>query len=299
MASSRRSGLHRTFGTTLQARRSAVDAALLAAVPLVLLAVFTLPSASRNAYVLHYTDPTVVTMYASHFVHKTPTHLAANLAGYAAVVPAAYLCCLLADRRRLFRVAFLSLLIALPVGLSGLNLLYFEQAVGYGFSGVLMGYFGLLALSLYVYVTGEAAPGLDASAAGADRHAPVAFFLGIVTICVAISSATRATRWIGVAALLSAALYLRYLPGVSGTVDRVRAWVAGSPPGFLELGAVGAILFFGYPFVAFPADPLQGGAVVNLYTHLLGYALGFISPYIFQVLPVTDGGSDRPSQTAG
>lgn len=290
MASSRRSARHRTYGTTLQARRSVVDAGLLAAVPVVLLVVFTLPSATRNAYVLQYSDPTVATMYASHFVHKTPTHLAANLAGYAAIVPAAYLCCLFADRRRLFRVSFVSFLVALPFGLSTLNLLYFEQAVAYGFSGVVMGYFGLLALSLYVYVAGHTRVGIDATAAKPERHAPVAFFVGIATICLAISPATRATRWIGAAALLSAALYLRQLPGLTGAADRLRAGVVGTPTGYLELGTVATVLYFGYPFVAFPADPVQAGAVVNLYTHLLGYALGFIAPYTFQVLPVTDGG---------
>jgi hypothetical protein len=284
MASGRRSALYPGFGTTLHARSSLVDAGFLAAVPLVLLAVFTLPTGTREEYVLRYADPTLSTMYASHFVHKTPTHLAANLAGYAAVAPTAYLCCLLADRRRLFRVAFVAYLLVLPFALSALNLLYFQRAVAYGFSGVLLGFFGLLTLALYLYAADRA------GAADGGRHAPVVFFFGIATICVAVAPATRATLGVAAAALGCCGLYASHLPALLSAADRLRTGFAGTPPGYLELGTVGTLLFFGYPFVAFPSDPVQGGAVVNLYTHLLGFALGFIAAYTYQVLPTTGVG---------
>jgi hypothetical protein len=283
MASGRRSALVPGFGTTLHARSSVLDAGLLVAVPLVLLAVFTLPAGTRDAYVLQYADPTLSAMYVSHFVHLTPTHLAANLAGYAAVVPAAYLCCLLADRRRLFRVAFVAYLLVLPVALSALNLVYFQQAVAYGFSGVLLGFFGLLALSLYLYAADRAGAGVD------HRHAPVAFFVGIATICVAIAPGTRASLFVGALALSCCGLYARHLRGGLVALDRLRSRFGATPPGYLELGAVSTLLFFGYPFVAFPADPVQGGTVVNLYTHLLGFALGFIGAYTYRMLPATGG----------
>jgi uncharacterized membrane protein YgdD (TMEM256/DUF423 family) len=281
MASGRRSALHPRIGTTLHARGSLLDAGLLAAVPFALLAMFSLPAGAREAYVLRYAEPTLVTMYASHFVHRTPIHLAANIAGYAAVVPAAYLSCLLAGRRRLFRVAFVSTLLSLPPGLSALNLLYFERAVAFGFSGVLLGFFGLLALSLYLYAADRAATAV------ADRHAPVAFFIAVAMISVAIAPATRASLAIGVGALLCCGLYIRHLPGVLVAVRRLRDGFAGTPPGYLELGAVSTLLYFGYPFVAFPADPAQGGTVVNLYTHVLGFALGFISAFTYLALPGT------------
>lgn len=284
MASGRRSALYPGFGSTLHARGSILDAGLLLAVPAVLLAVFSLPAGTREAYALHAGDPTLASIYVSHFVHTTPTHLAANLAGYLAVVPAAYLCCLLADRRRLFRVAFVSFLLAVPVSLSALNLVFFGAATAYGFSGVVLSFFGLLALALYVYVADRA------DAVAAERHAPVAFFLGIATICVALAPATRTSLPIGAAALLAGGLYLRHLPGLRTTLDRLWNGFAGTPPGYLELGAIGTLLFFGYPFVAFPADPFQAGAVVNLYTHLLGYSLGFISVFTFQALPGTGAG---------
>lgn len=261
-----------------------LDASLIAGVPLVLLAVFALPAGVRDAYVLEYTEPTLVTMYASHFVHRSSAHLTANLAGYAAVVPTAYMLSLLAGHRRLFRVSFVSFLVALPFGLSALNLVFFRRAIAYGFSGVVMGFFGLLALSLFLYVADRA----DGTVA--DRHAPAAFFLGIAMIGVALAPAARASVAIAATALLAAGLYVRHLPGVLGAFGRLRGGFIDTPPGYLELGAVAALLFVGYPFIAFPADPFQGGTVVNLYTHLLGYALGFISAYTFQSLPGTPGG---------
>lgn len=285
MASGRRSALHPGFGTALHSRSSLLDACLLAAVPLVLVAVFSTSPGVRDGLVLDYGEPTLLTMYTSHFVHQSAGHLLANLAGYALIVPTAYLCFLLADRRRLFRVSFLSFLIALPVGLSALNLVFFRRAVAYGFSGVVMGYFGLLALGLFLYLADRATVPVS------DRHAPVAFFIGIAVISVALAPATGASLGIAAAALLGAVLYLRHLTGLLGSVRRLHSGIGATPPGYMELGAVGTLLFLGYPFIAFPADPFQGGAVVNLYTHLLGYALGFISAYTFQVLP--GAGTDR------
>jgi hypothetical protein len=124
------------------ARQSLVDACLIAVVPLALVAVFLLPASTKEAYMLRYGEPTLTTMYTSHIVHQSPAHLAANLAGYVKIVITAYLYCLFAGRRRLFRVSFVSYLVALPVSLSALNLVYFRHAVSYGFSGVVMGVSG-------------------------------------------------------------------------------------------------------------------------------------------------------------
>lgn len=281
MASGRRSSIRPGFGTALHARLSLLDAGLIAIVPLVLVWVFRLPVDVRHAYALDYTAPTLVTMYASHFVHLTADHLVANLVGYLLIVSTAYVLCLLGDRRRTFRIAFPSFLLALPLGLSTLNFVFLRNAVGYGFSGVVMGYFGLLTLSLFGYI--ERRTSMD----GGIRNAPVVFFLSIAVISVALAPATGASVSVGVAALLTCVLYGRHLLGTGRPLARLRTGLGAAPPGYVELGAIGTLLLFGYPFLAFPADPFQDGTVVNLYTHLLGYALGFISVYTFQVLPWT------------
>jgi hypothetical protein len=279
MASGRRSAIRPDFGAVLYDRSSLLDAGLIAVVPLVLVGVFALPNNVRGAYVLNYTEPTLVTAYTAHFVHHAEAHLATNLASYAVVVPTAYLLCLFADRRRLFRAAFVSFLVALPFGLSALNLLFVRRAVTYGFSGLVMGYFGLLTLALFCYV--EQQTGVDAG----ERHAPAVFFLGTAVIGAAVAPVTSAGATVAVAALAVVGLYARGLVGAADPLARLRSGFVGAPPGHLELCTVGTLLFLGYPLIAFPTDPFRGGAVVNLYTHLLGYALGFISAYGFRLFP--------------
>ena len=267
------------FTAVLRTRSSLLDAALICAVPVVLLWVFSLPTGVREAYVLDYTDPTLPTMYASNFVHRSASHLWTNLLGYAVIVPTAYLLCLFGDRRALFRVAFPSFLLVLPVCLSALNLVLFRQSVGFGFSGVVMGYFGLLTVALFGYL------GHRTDADVGARHSPILFFVGIVIIAVSIAPATRASIAVSAAALAACLLYWRYLPGAGRLLGRSGELLGGTRPGYAELGAVGLLLFVSYPFIAFPADPFRGGTVVNLYTHLLGYALGFTSAYAIQMLP--------------
>jgi hypothetical protein len=142
-----------------------------------------------------------------------------------------------------------------------------------------MGYFGLLAVALFGYL------GHRTDAEVGVRHSPILFFVGIVVIAVSIAPATRASVAVSAAALSACLLYWRYLPGASRLLGRPEELLRGTRPGYAELGVVGLLLFVGYLFVAFPADPFRGGAVVNLYTHLLGYALGFTSAYAIQVLP--------------
>ena len=50
------------------------------------------------------------------------------------------------------------------------------------------------------------------------------------------------------------------------------------------------MVFFAAVFVAFPANPVRSAGVVDVYTHFLGYALGFVSTYL---LLRTDDPTDR------
>ena len=139
--------------------------------------------------------------------------------------------------------------------------------------------FGLLAVALFGYL------GHRTGAEVGARHSPLLFFTGIVVIAVAIAPATRASVAVSAAALAACLLYWRALPDAGRLLAPPGDLLRGTRPGYAELGVVGLLLFVSYPFVAFPADPFRGGAVVNLYTHLLGYALGFTSAYAIQMLP--------------
>lgn len=277
MATRRPPAAQRGFGSALCARSSLVDVGLIVAVPAALLAVFSLPAAVRSAFVLDYTAPTLTTMYTSHFVHRTPGHLWANVLGYALVVPVTYLLCVLSGQKKLFRVVFVGLLVALPFALSALNLLFVRPRIGYGFSGVVMGYFGFLPLALFRYVETQARV-----AAAVDRdYSPAFFFFGTVTIAVAIVPVTALGAGIAAIALCICVVYARRLWALSARRSLANLWQ--TPPGYAEFGGVAALLFFGVPFVAFPADPVGTNTIVDLYTHLLGYALGFMSSYALRL----------------
>lgn len=247
------------------------DLGVLLSVPLVLLGVFSLPEATRRSLTFAYMDPSLATAYASTFVHLDVGHLLANVGAYLLVAPLAYLLSVLSGRRRRFFVAFATFLLAFPVALSYLNLAIPRPSVGYGFSGVLMAFVGYLAWALGEYAD------VQFDAGGARVLAPALFFAGLALSAVT-SVQSAVTIALAIAALLSAFLYaLPLLDRPEPLRSNVRA--AASVAGHFELFAVGLVAFLAFPFVAFPADPVADGGVLNLYVHLLGYALAFVVTY--------------------
>lgn len=240
----------------------------LASVPALLVGVFLFPS--RAAYALSYAEPTLLTAFTMHFVHVQFGHLLANFLVYLLVVPVTYLHARRANRQDLFWTAFLTFLLVLPFALSGLNLLFDRPRVGFGFSGINMAFLGLLALLL---TTGAGhRPGQTSSL----RHAPGMFF----AVTGLIAALTVPDPWlrlgIAAAAVLAACLYLPDLGGSASISARLDTALRSD--GF-ELTAIGLGVFLLVPVAAFPSTPVQAGSVLNLYTHFLGYGLGFIAPY--------------------
>jgi hypothetical protein len=260
-----------SFLGTLQKRARLGDLALLFSVPLVLFAVFALPIAVRESLTFAYTDPSLLTAYTSAFVHLDSAHLLVNVGGYLLVAPLAYLLSALSGHRRRFFVAFAVFLAVFPVALSYLNLAVIRPSVGYGFSGVLLAFVGYLPIALADY--------LDAQFDIGSRRslAPAFFFVGLA-LSALLSVRSPVTYGLAAASALSALLYA--LPAFEQP-GRLRSNVraAAGMAGHFELFAVGLLAFLAFVFVAFPADPTTGGSVVNLYTHLLGYALAFVTTY--------------------
>lgn len=246
------------------------DLLALASVPALLVGVFLLPASIRAEYVLAYAEPTVLTAFTMHFVHLEVGHLLTNLAVYVLVVPVAYLTAIRANRRDLFWAAFCTFLVVLPVALSGLNLLFDRPRTGFGFSGINMAFLGLLAL-LLIAGAGHR-PGKTSSV----HHAPGLFFAGTGLIATLAVPDPLLRLGIATAATLAAGLYLIEIHGI-GSI-RARLGTAARTDG-LELTLVGLAVFVLVPFAAFPSNPATAGSVLNLYTHFLGYGLGFIAPY--------------------
>ncbi len=246
------------------------DVVALLAVPVVLAAVGTLPEQVRVAYAFEYADPTLLTAYTSSFVHFSTTHLVANVALYLLVAPLGYLLAVASGHRRQFLVAATTFLLAFPLVLSLLNLAVPRAGVGGGFSAINAAFAGYVVFALPRYL-GWFAPEDDAV------RSPWLFFFALAAIAVVAVPLTVRIAGVAVAAALSGVLFL--LPrSEGGRLRALKRWVAS--PGGLELGLFGFGVLAAYPLMAFPASPVVDGAVVNLYAHLLGFALGYMATYV-------------------
>ncbi|MBO4248787.1 hypothetical protein IL252_13265 [Halomicrobium sp. IBSBa] len=256
------------------------DIAVLFSVPILLGLVFLLPLSTRQSLVFEYTDPTLLTAATAPFVHLSTSHLAVNVVGYFLVVPVAYLLSVASGRRSRFFAAFFTFVLVFPVLLSYLNLAVVRPAAGTGFSGVTMAFVGYLPLALADFLEAHADVGPS------ETVAPTLFFLGIALVAgLSVQSVQqdRATVWLGTAgliltAILAALLYWLSAPDrVTDVVRKLRG--ISYRPGNAELLGFSGVVFVSFFFVAFPPTTATGATVVNVYVHLLGYALGFIATY--------------------
>jgi hypothetical protein len=258
------------------------DLAAIGIVPVVLMTVFHLPTGVKRGLVLDYTAPTLVTAYTAHFVHFTMPHLLVNLGSYVLIVPTAYALAAVSRELPRFRVTFVTVLVGLPLALSVLNLALIRPRIGYGFSGLAMGMLALLALLSFDYVDTALTTALCQRS-----DAPMIFFGETTLIAAVVRPHTQATLAIaavtGLTTVLYALVLLRRVRNRELT-DVVQSWAR--QPGFLELGLIAVVLLIGFPFLAFPRNPAGDGTILNIYTHLLGFAVTFIAAY---AVPVTDG----------
>ena len=279
-----RTAAERPFLERTRRKVRALDLALLFAIPALLVLVYALPEAFRDEFVLYYLEPTLLTAFASHFVHLEATHLLANLLGYGLLAGVGYLLAVHGNCRRFFLSALLVIVLVFPLVLSGLNLAVPRNAVSYGFSGVNMALLGLLPLVLGEYLRATFTPTLE------RRHVGLAYFvataiIALIAVPIALSTVALATTSVGIAGLYAHGLLQRHWQ-----LRRLGREIL-ERPGYGELALAGGVVFVSYLFVAFPADVVYGTAVLNIYVHFLGYSLGFIGPY----LVLEAGTYDRPT----
>jgi len=267
--------------TTRSDRVRWVDIFALLAVPLTLCAVFTLPEPVRQSLAFDYSDPTILAAFVAPYVHLGWMHLLVNVLGYLVIIPMAYVLSVASGRRTRFFTVFGTFLVVLPPALSYLNLAVPRSGSALGFSGVVLAFVGYLAYAIADYLCAALRLGPVVSLS------PVIFFLGFALAApLSVRSVTvdRATVALGtgglvLATLLAAVLFA--LSAVDGSETFRRRFEAATKrrgPFGLAVFALG--VFVTFLFLAFPAEPDRGMATVNLYTHLLGYALGFTSTYL-------------------
>lgn len=268
------------FWRQLRAGTHPADPLGLAAVPAVLVAVYLLPTPIKWGLVFDYARPTALSAYAAHFVHFDPAHLFVNLGSYLLLAPTAYALAVLADERARFWVVFVTLVTVLPLALSALNLALVRPRVGYGFSGLSMGLLAAAGLSAVEYTATRLSAGWCSRG-----DAPLVFFAETALMALAVRPHTTATLTVAAVAGVVAAGYAVAVGRRLLAADP-RFRPAAGRPGFTELAVVAVVTLVGFPGVAFPADPAGDGSVLNLYTHLLGFAVTFVAAYS---LPEIDG----------
>lgn len=250
-----------------------IDVIAIAAVPAVLLGMAALPPSVERSLMFNFQNPELQTAFASHFVHFTSTHLASNVLGYLAVAPLAYLLAVESGRRRGFRVAYVTFVAAFPLALSALNLVVTRPGVTGGFSGIVMAFLGFVA-----FVLPEAVSRTVRTDVGAGLRSPWLFFLGLGLV-----AHLAGPGWLtGVAAAAVLAGLLFFLPVATAVGRPAPSTVrrAATETGRLWLGLAGAVVLVGYLVAAFPADPSVDAGVVNVYVHLVGFALGYLATYV-------------------
>ena len=259
--------------------RVGIDVVAFLLVPIMLLGVFSFPEATRRAAVLSYRDPTITTAFTAHFVHFTGSHLIGNMLAFLLLGTVAYGLSVVADHRRLFWTATITFLMTFPFALSVLNLIFPRDAIGYGFSGVNMAFFGYIAVVLPLAID-------DRTGLNASRYTPAVFLLSVGYIgLIALPMSTTSALLAG-GAIVAALPYGRHVDGYTARCALRAAKRLLNQPGVGELVAVAVVVLVVYPIVGFPAQSATG-LQINLYVHFLGYALAFLVVHVSLLLDAT------------
>jgi hypothetical protein len=262
--------------SSIPARRVALDLFGLAAVAVVLVAVYVLvPSGVQRSLVFDHGDPRPHALLTAAYVHATPAHLLSNLIAYVVTAGFAHWLCLVSDGRRWFWRTTLVFLTLLPVLVNltdwaVLSVLYPAMTVrALGFSGVAAGFGGMLvvALSRFVRVRFDRAlgraVGLGAALVG----------LQVVTLRVGSNGPRLAVTGLVTVGLLSLGGWYVARRGVPdpATFSRETAWSAGVTG--LVLFVIGAVVLSLFPRATTVA---RGGVLMGVVAHAAGFGWGVV-----------------------
>lgn len=268
----------------VEERIRSTDVAFVLVVPLVLVAVFLLPGPIQRGLVLSYTRPSALTMYVSHFVHLDVSSLLSNLLVFVLVVPPALLASVRSGRRRRFYFVAFTILAVFPFVLSSLNMLFPRPRIGMGFSGINFAFVGYLPHALADRVEADRLK----STRTARTFLPAVFFVGTAIIVLRMSTPLGMTPdtggWlpaIGAGSFLAVGTCVR--PVILRSRPRTRSFAEAVPPSV----PFGSVLFVLVIVAGFPSGGYGGSVITNVFLHFLGYAFGYIVPYVaFRVLGV-------------
>lgn len=242
-----------------------VDVVLIFLVPFVLIALHTLPRPTRLAFAFDLRNPTLVTAYASNFLHTDRPHLLSNLVAYLLIVPVAYLLSALSNRRRHFIVGFGLILGACPFAISAAHLPFQTDVITMGFSGVAMAFYGYASLIFVGFLSTRLTTGLHLD------HAPLLFFGQVTPIALIVAPLTPTVLAIVAVSLGFVGLYLVNL-FLTGVVSQ-GLFEASHRVGYDEIAVVSVLVMGFFLAIGFRGE-------TNHFAHFTGYATSFVLTYI-------------------
>ena len=247
------------------------DLVLILSVPIFLSLIFLLPESIQNSLILDYGNYSIVNLWSSAFVHRGFNHFSNNLAAYCVLIGPIYLLLVLADETKLFRYTFLAFLFILPFVIALSNIAALGSGTGAGFSGIGSAFFGLLPVSLFLFIHNKVSEEIE------PAHGVVLFLIAAAIIAGTYSGVTAAAGILLFAVLIT--IYDTYQVGL----DEVKEAAAGltSMEGYFELVMIAGLLFLVSPVLLFPQDITQGDGAVNILSHYLGLLSGFFGPTIY------------------
>ncbi|WP_311173298.1 hypothetical protein [Halobellus ordinarius] len=261
------------FRSEVREKARVSDLVLISSVPILLLLIFLLPESIQNALILDYGDYSIFNLWSSAFVHRGFDHFSNNLAAYCVLIGPIYLLFVLANERKLFRYTFLSLLFILPFVIALINIAVLGSGTGAGFSGIGSAFFGLLPVSLFLFIHNKVSEKIE------PTHGVVLFLIAAGIIALTYSGVTAAAGILLIAVLLT--IYDIYQIGLGEAKNA--AVELTSMEGYFELVMITSLLFLISPVLLFPQDIAQGDGAVNILSHYLGLVFGFFGPTTYLV----------------
>lgn len=248
-----------------------IDPVIVSTVPLGLVLITLLPRETRLEFAFDYSDPTLLTAFTANYIHLTWPHLLSNLVTYTILIVLGYLLAVSNEKRRRFYGVFGAVLLIFPIPLSYLNVVIPRPGTALGFSGLNMALFGFVLVECAAFVGEHFTDHFDI------ENAPALFFIVLTYI-----AATHATSVWGfgvvivstvMAVVYSIGFFFAYQPSIRGAKNSL------SKQGYFELLLITILCLIVLVSAAFPRNPVTDSGTVNLFIHLMGVSLGYLSVY--------------------
>ncbi|TKX38082.1 hypothetical protein [Halorubrum sp. CGM4_25_10-8A] len=259
------------FRSEVREKTRASDLALIFSVPVLLSLIFLLPQSIQASLILDYGNYSIFNLWSSAYVHRGFDHFSNNLGAYCVLIGPIYLLFVLADEPKLFRYTLLTLLLILPFVISLSNIAALGSGTGAGFSGIGSALFGLLPVSLFLFIHNKVSEDIE------PAHGVVLFLTAVAIITWIYAGVTAAAGILLFAALLT----IYDISQVSLEEVREAAAELSSMEGYFELVMIAGLLFLLSPLMLFPQNIAQDGTTVNILSHYLGLLIGFFGPIIY------------------